>query len=91
MKKALGIISSLLLAIGIMFYVLITNSERNSHMHFSTRGGVLTNIVYYTNKPPESPSQHECEGNFADMGDDLFETHARLWREKYGIGNSPSR
>lgn len=91
MKKALGVTAAVLLAIGIMFYVLITNSERSSHMHFSTRGGVLTDIVYYTNNPPESASQHECDGKFSDMGDDLYETHLRLWREKYGIGDFPSR
>ena len=84
MKKALLIMASVLLAVGIMFYVLIANSNRPNHIPFSTRGGVLKNVVYYSTKPPETPAQHDCDGQFTEMRDDLYETHQRLWREKYG-------
>ncbi len=84
MKKALLITASLLLAVGIMFYVLIANSDRSTHIHFSTRGGVLKNVVYYSANPPETPSQHDCDGRFVEMRDDLYETHQQLWQENYG-------
>ncbi len=84
MKKALLVTASVLLAVGIMFWVLIANSNRPTHLHFSTRGGVLKNVVYYSPNPPESPFQHDCDGRFAEMRDDLYETHQQLWQEKYG-------
>ncbi len=84
MKKALLVTASVLLAVGIMFYVLIANSDRSTHIHFSTRGGVLKNVVYYSANPPETPSQHDCDGRFVEMRDDLYETHQQLWQENYG-------
>lgn len=91
MKKALLLTGSVLLAIGIMFYVLVANSQRSTHMHFSSRAGVLKNVVYYSAKPSETGSQHECDGKFAEMRDDLYETHLKLWQEKYGGGKAGSR
>ena len=90
MKTALLVIASVFLAIGIMFYVLMTNSERPTHIHFSTQFGGPENVVYYSVKPPEIVSQHECDGKFTDMRDDLYETHLKLWQEKYG-GKARSR
>ncbi len=84
MKKALLVTASVLLAVGIMFYVLITNTDRSTHIHFSTRGGVLKNVVYYSANRPETASRHACDGEFTEMRDDLYETHQRLWQEKYG-------
>jgi len=84
MKKALLITASVILAIGVMVYVLIANSQRSSHMHFTTRGGVLKNVVYYSASRPERASQHQCDGKFADMVDDLYQTHLKLWQQKYG-------
>ncbi len=84
MKKALLVTASVLLAVVIMFWVLIANSNRPTHIHFSTRGGVLKNVVYYSPNPPESPFQHDCDGRFTEMRDDLYETHQQLWQEKYG-------
>ncbi len=84
MKKALLVTASVLLAVGIMFYVLIATSNRLTHIHFSNRGGVLKNVVYYSANPPETSSQHDCDGQFAEMRDDLYETHHQLWQEKYG-------
>ena len=84
MKKGLIVTASVLLAMGILFYVLIANSERSTHLHFTTREGAFKNVVYYSDKPPELPSQHTCDGKFAEMRDDLYETHLKLWREKYG-------
>jgi hypothetical protein len=84
MKKALLVTASVLLAVGIMFYVLIANSDRSTHIHFSTRGGVLKNVVYYSTNSPETASQHDCDGQFVEMRDDLYGTHQQLWREKYG-------
>ncbi|MEE8349181.1 MAG: hypothetical protein V3R94_06410 [Acidobacteriota bacterium] len=83
MKKAFIIAALGLLAMGILFYILIANSERSTHLHFTTRGGVFKNVVYYSATPPEFPSQHTCDGKFAEMRDDLYETHLQLWREKY--------
>ena len=90
MKTALLVMASVFLAIGIMFYVLITNSERPTHMHFSTQFGGPENVVYYSAKPPEIVSQHNCDGKFTDVGDNLYETHVKLWQEKYG-GTARSR
>ena len=84
MKTALLVMASVFLAMGIIFYVLITNSERLTHMHFSTQFGAFENVVYYTAKPPEIVSQHDCDGKFTDMRNDLYETHLELWQEKYG-------
>lgn len=84
MKKALLVTASLLLAVGIMFWVLIANSQRSTHIHFSNRGGALKNVVYYSARPPELPSVHDCDGRFTEMRDDLYETHRQLWQEKYG-------
>ncbi len=84
MTKALLVTASVLLAVGIMFYVLIANSTRSTHIHFSNRGGVLKNVVYYSANPPETPSQHDCDSQFTEMRDDLYETHQQLWQEKYG-------
>ncbi len=84
MKKALVVTACVLLAVGIMFYVLIANSNRSTHIHFSTRGGVFKNVVYYSAKPPENASQHDCDDQFTEMRDDLYETHQQLWQEKYG-------
>ncbi len=84
MKKALLVTALVLLAVGIMFYMLIANSNRSTHIHFSTRGGVLKNVVYYSANPSEAPSQHDCDGRFVEMRDDLYETHQQLWQEKYG-------
>jgi len=69
MKKALLVTASVFLAVGIMFYVLIANSNRPNHIHFSTRGGVLKNVVYYSANPPETPAQHDCDGQFTEMRD----------------------
>lgn len=91
MKKGLIITASVLLAMGILFYILIANSERSTHLHFTTRGGVFKNVVYYSAKPPEIASQHTCDGKFAEMRDDLYETHRKLWREKYGGEAAGSR
>ncbi len=84
MKKALLVTASVLLAVGIMFYVLIANSNRPTHIHFTTRGGAFKNVVYYSTKPPENAPQHDCDGQFTEMRDDLYETHQQLWQEKYG-------
>ena len=81
----------MLLAIGIMFYVLIANSKRLTHMHFSTQFGGPKNVVYYSAKPSETASQHDCDGKFAEMRDDLYETHLKLWQEKYGGEKARSR
>ena len=91
MKKALLVTAAVFLAIGIMFYVLITHSSRATHMHFTTRGGVFKNVVYYSIKPSETASQHDCDGKFADMRDDLYEIHLKLWQEKYGGEKARSR
>ncbi len=84
MKKGLIITASILVTMGILFYVLIAKSERSTHLHFTTREAAFKNVVYYSAKPPEFPSQHTCDGKFAEMRDDLYETHLKLWREKYG-------
>ncbi len=84
MKKALLVTLCVLLAVGIMFYVLIANSNRSTHIHFTTRGGVFKNVVYYSPTPPENASQHDCDDQFTEMRDDLYETHQQLWQEKYG-------
>ena len=84
MKKALIITASVLLTLGILFYILISNSARSTRLHFTTRGGVFKNTVYYSAKPPETAAQHTCDGKFAEMRDDLYETHFRLWQEQYG-------
>ena len=91
MKKALIITASVLLTLGLLFYILITNSERSTHLHFTTRGGVFKNTVYYSAQPPETAAQHTCDGKFAEMRDDLFETHFRLWQEQYGGKAAGSR
>ena len=83
MKKALIITASVLLAMGILFYILIANAQRLTHLHFTTRGGVFKNVVYYSPKAPEIASLHTCDGRFAEMRDDLYATHLELWREKY--------
>ena len=83
MKKALLVTASVLLAVGIMFYVLIANSNRSTHIHFTTRGGVFKNVVYYSDKPPENASAHDCDEQFTEMRDDLYGTHQQLWQEKY--------
>ncbi len=83
MKKALLVTACVLLAVGIMFYVLIANSNRSTHIHFTTRGGVFKNVVYYSATPPENASEHDCDDQFTEMRDDLYETHQQLWQEKY--------
>ena len=84
MKKALLVIASVFLAIGVIFYVLITTSERMTHMHFSTQFGPPEKMVYYSAKPPEVSSQHDCDGKFAEMNLALYETQLKLWQEKHG-------
>ncbi len=84
MKNGLIITASVLLVMGVLFYVLIANAERSTHLHFTTRGGVFKNVVYYSTRSPEIASQHTCDGKFAEMRDDLYGTHLKLWREKYG-------
>jgi hypothetical protein len=84
MKKGLIITASIVLVIGVLFYALIANSERSTHLHFTTRGGVFENVVYYSAKAPEIASQHTCDGKFAEMRDDLYGTHRNLWQEQYG-------
>ena len=91
MKKAFLIISALLLAMGVMFYTLITNQEHPSHMHFTNQGGALRNVVYYSQSPPERASTHSCDGNFAEMREDLYEIHLGLWQEKYRGGQNSGR
>ena len=90
MKRALLGAAAVLLAAGAMFYVLISNQERATHMHFTNRGGALRNVVYYSDTPPETAALHTCDGKFADMREDLYETHLKLWLEKYG-GEGPDR
>ena len=84
MKKLLIVTVVVIVAIGIMIYVLIANLQRSSHMHFTTRGSVLKNVVYYSDRSPEKALQHQCDGRYADMIDDLYETHLKLWKDKYG-------
>lgn len=90
MKKVVVITVSVLLAIGIMFYLLIANSKRSTHMHFTNRSGVLENVIYYSARSSETASHHDCDGNFAEMRDDLYEIHLKLWREKYQGEKTPS-
>ena len=84
MKKLLIVTVVVIVTIGIMIYVLIANLQRSSHMHFTTRGAVLKNVVYYSDRSPEKALQHQCDGRYADMIDDLYETHLKLWTDKYG-------
>lgn len=84
MAKGLTITVSVLLAVGLMFYVLISNSSRSTHMHFSTQGGVLRGVVYYSAKSPEQAIEHTCDDKFVDMPIHLYEAHLKLWRENYG-------
>ena len=84
MKKLLIVTVVVIVTIGIMIYVLIANLQRSSHMHFTTRGAVLKNVVYYSDRSPEKALQHQCDGRYADMIDDLYETHLQLWKDKYG-------
>lgn len=84
MKKLLIVTVVVIVTIGIMIYVLIANLQRSSHMHFTTRGAVLKNVVYYSDRSPEKALQHQCDGRYADMIDDLYETHLKLWKDKYG-------
>ena len=84
MKKFLIVTVVVIVTIGIMIYVLIANLQRSSHMHFTTRGAVLKNVVYYSDRSPEKALQHQCDGRYADMIDDLYETHLKLWKDKYG-------
>ncbi len=84
MKKLLIVMAVIIVTIGIMIYVLIANLQRSSHMHFTNRGGVLKNVVYYSDRRPEKGLQHQCDGRYADMIDDLYETHLKLWKDKYG-------
>jgi hypothetical protein len=91
MKRVLVGTAFVILAMGVMFYVLIDQAQEVTHIHFTTRGGVLKNVVYYSPRPAETPSEHECDGRFADMRDDLYETHLELWKEKYGAEMGQSR
>ncbi len=83
--------ASVLLGMGILFYALIANSERSTHLHFTTRGGIFRNVVYYSAQAPENADQHTCDGKFAEMRDDLYATHRNLWQEKYGGKTAGSR
>ena len=83
MMRGRVVTACVLLAVGGMCYVLINNSTRATHMHFSTDGGLLENVVYYSSAPPEAASQHECDGTFADMPDHLYPTQVIQWREKH--------
>jgi hypothetical protein len=91
MKKAFIITASVFLAMGILFYILIANAQRSTHLHFTTRGGAFKNVVYYSAQAPEIASLHTCDGKFAEMRDDLYETHLKLWREKYDGDAADSR
>ena len=83
MRSGLLITGVILVAVGVMFYVLIANATRASHMHFSTRGSVLEGIVYYSKQPPEMGSSHRCDGKFADMADHLYPVHVKRWQDKF--------
>ncbi len=91
MKRVLVGTVFVILAMGVMFYVLIEQSQELTHIHFTTRGGVLKNVVYYSARAPETPSEHECDGRFADMRDDLYGTHLKLWQKKYEAETAQSR
>ena len=83
MKSGFLIMGVILVAVGVMFYVLIANTTRATHMHFSTRGGVLKGIVHYSAQPPELASSHRCDGKFADMADHLYPVHVQRWQDKF--------
>lgn len=72
-----------LLFVGLVFFQLIKSSDSVSHIHFTTRAGVLKNVVYYSSLAPETAEQHQCDGEFAEMMDHLYETHLQLWQEQY--------
>ncbi len=63
MKEGLIVTASALLTMGVLFYVLIANSERSPHLHFTTREGAFKNVGFYSAKPPELPSQHTCDAS----------------------------
>lgn len=77
-----------LTGMAVMFYFLITDAERMSHIHFTTQEGSLRNVIYYSDKAPERPPQHDCDGRFTDMRDDLYGIQLRIWQSKYG-GEKP--
>ena len=83
MQRGLVITAIVILGMVVLFYMLIANSEHPTHIHFTTRQGAFKNIVYYSSNPVEIPSQHTCDGKFVEMRDDLYETHLKLWKDKY--------
>ena len=83
MKATVLIGATVFLVVAIMFYALITNTTKASHIHFSTRGGVLKGILYYSKKLPEPASEHRCDGKFADMADHLYPVQLERWENKY--------
>ncbi|MBI4444513.1 MAG: hypothetical protein HY645_01285 [Acidobacteria bacterium] len=86
MNRAFLIIFGSALAVAAMFYVLIQNAERATHIHFMSRGGVLTKVIYYSEKPPQG-TEHACDGNFAEMPDHLYEAQLERWEDQYGKGD----
>ena len=64
MKKALLVTASVLLAMGILFYILIANTEHSTHLHFTTRERVFKNVVYYSATPlPTGVPTRSPDGN----------------------------
>jgi hypothetical protein len=91
MKRTLIGTLVVLTAMAVMFYFLITDAERVSHIHFTTQEGVLRNVIYYSAQTPEGPAQHDCDGSFTDMRDDLYGTQLRIWQGKYAGDRPRSR
>ena len=86
MQRTLIITAIVVLAVAGMFYVLLQSSAQPTHIHFTTRDGALTGIVYYSTEKPERPADHSCDEQFAEMPKYLYETHVGRWKKKYGGG-----
>lgn len=82
MNKALLLVGMVVLVVAGVFYSMTKTSSRPSHIHFMAPAGFLTEVIYFSEKLPET-AEHQCDGRFSKIPDHSYLEQLQLWEAEY--------
>lgn len=82
MKKGILIAAGIVGFTALLYWMSLENATQATHIHFTGQTGYLTDVIYYSDKPPEKGPQHTCDNRFAEMPDSMFNGQLERWRSR---------
>lgn len=86
MKKAVIVLAFVAVGVALLFFFSLQHATVPTHIHFTARDGALTAVLYTSEKGPQPVPAHDCDRQFTEMPEHLYEVHLERWKQRHAQG-----